>query len=325
MKLLFVGDLMLGRLVNEILGRRGPVYVWGDTLAVFKSADARFCNLECVVSDHGQPWSQTPKYFHFRTDAKNIGVLKAAGIDSVSLANNHTLDFEYEAAFEMFDILDREGINRGGAGRDYNDASRPVFMKVKDMVVAFIAFTDNETAWAAYGSHPGVFFVPVDTDDMRARKLFELVKETKKKADILIVSAHWGPNWGYRPLPKHIPFAHALIDSGADIIFGHSCHVFQGIEIYGGRPIIYSAGDFVDDYAVDEVERNDESFIFIVETEGRLIKRLILHPTVIKRFQATIADEPRASKIAAKMETLCKEFNTRTEWREKEKTLEIIP
>jgi len=64
---------------------------------------------------------------------------------------------------------------------------------------------------------------------------------------------------------NHIPFGHLLIDSGADIVFGHSCHVFQGIEIYRGRPILYSTGDFIDDYAADGIERNDESFIFLIE------------------------------------------------------------
>ncbi len=324
MRLLFAGDVMLGRLVNGLLERRTPEYPWGDTLPVFKSADARFCNLECVISDHGEPWSQTPKYFHFRSDTKNVKVLKAAGIDAASIANNHTLDFEYEAAFEMLKVLDKEGISRAGAGHDYNEASAPAFLKVKDIVVAFIAFTDNEPVWAAYGSHPGIFFVPVDREDVRAKKLFELIKETKTRADIVIVAAHWGPNWGYRPAPEHIPFAHALVDSGADIVFGHSCHVFQGIEIYGGRPIIYSAGDFIDDYAVDEVERNDESFIFVVETTGRLVSRLVLYPTVIKRFQATMADETRAGRIASKMHKLCDEFSTNARWDEKERYLEIL-
>lgn len=316
---------MLGRLVNSLLERRKPEYPWGDTLPIIKGADARFCNLECVISDHGEPWSQTPKYFHFRTGTKNVRALKAAGIDAVSIANNHVLDFEYEAAFEMLNVLDRENIRRAGVGHDYAEASVPAFIKVGDMAVAFIAFTDNEPAWAAYGSHPGVFFVPIDGKDIRAQKLFELIKETKTKADIVIVSVHWGPNWGYRPAPEHVPFAHALIDSGADIIFGHSCHVFQGLEIYGGRPIIYSAGDFIDDYAVDEVEKNDESFIFVIETEGRLISRVLMYPTVTKRFQATMADEARAASIASKMINLCVELGTNVRWAEQERCLEVLP
>ena len=94
MKILLVGDVMLGRLVNEVLKHEPPGYPWGDTSAIFKKADLRICNLECVISDKGQPWTITPKIFHFRTDYKNIAVLKKAQINMVSLANNHVLDYE---------------------------------------------------------------------------------------------------------------------------------------------------------------------------------------------------------------------------------------
>lgn len=94
MKFLFAGDVMLGRMVNAVLQEESAAYPWGNTLPVFRDASARICNLECVISDRGSPWSVTPKVFHFRSDARNVGVLKTAGIDTVSLANNHTLDFE---------------------------------------------------------------------------------------------------------------------------------------------------------------------------------------------------------------------------------------
>ncbi|HXG49726.1 MAG TPA: CapA family protein, partial [Methylomirabilota bacterium] len=90
-KLLFVGDVMLGRLVNDLLKHEPPEYPWGNTLPLFRQADWRCCNLECAISDRGSPWSETPKVFHFRSAAKNIAVLKAARIDAVSLANNHSL------------------------------------------------------------------------------------------------------------------------------------------------------------------------------------------------------------------------------------------
>ena len=118
---------------------------------------------------------------------------------------------------------------------------------------------------------------------------------------------------------NHIPFGHLLIDSGADIVFGHSCHVFQGIEIYRGRPILYSTGDFIDDYAVDGVERNDESFIFLVEISDIKPFQLRLYPTIISDFQARLAEKNEAKK----MENFCKELNTSAVWHEKESYLEI--
>jgi poly-gamma-glutamate capsule biosynthesis protein CapA/YwtB (metallophosphatase superfamily) len=118
LKLALAGDVMLGRGVNELLKRAPADYPWGDTKLLFEQSDWRACNLECVISDCGVPWWATPKAFHFRSDAKNIATLKEARIDAVSLANNHTLDFEYEAMFEMLRLLDQAGIQHAGAGVD---------------------------------------------------------------------------------------------------------------------------------------------------------------------------------------------------------------
>ncbi len=317
MKLLFAGDVMLGRLVNRELSRRPPEYPWGDTLSRFKEADARIVNLECVISDKGRPWSATPKAFHFRTDSKNIECLRIAGINAVSIANNHSLDYEYDALFEMTAALDRAGIARAGAGKDISEASSPAFFEAAGRRCAMIAFTDNEPAWEARKDRPGVYYVPVDLDDPRAEGLFERVGLLRKHSDVVIVSAHWGPNWGYSPQASHIPFARRLIESGAQIVFGHSCHVFQGIEFYLGGAIIYGAGDFIDDYAVDEEERNDESFIFVAEADRKL-RSLRLYPTVIEAFSARMAESPRAELIAAKMKNLCPEFGTMAKWDENE-------
>lgn len=324
MKLLFVGDVMLGRLVNRELSRRPPGYPWGDTLSRFKGADARIANLECVISDKGRPWSATPKVFHFRSDSKNIESLKIAGIDAVSIANNHSLDYEYDALFEMLTTLDRAGIARAGAGRNLEDASAPAFFEAAGRRCAMIAFTDNEPSWAARKDKPGVYYVPIDVDDPRAQGLFDRISLIKEETGFVIVSAHWGPNWGYSPVASHIPFGRRLIESGADIVFGHSCHVFQGIEFYRGGAIIYSAGDFIDDYAVDEEERNDESFIFLADIEKK-VRSMRLYPTVIEDFSARIAEYPRAELIAAKMKNLCAEFGSMARWEEREGCLRVSP
>jgi poly-gamma-glutamate capsule biosynthesis protein CapA/YwtB (metallophosphatase superfamily) len=186
-----------------------------------------------------------------------------------------------------------------------------------------MAFTDNQPEWEAGAQCPGVFYSPIDVSDERAQRLFQRVRETRRMSDLAIVSAHWGPNSGYRPLAGNIRFGHALIDAGADIIFGHSGHVFQGVELYKGRPIMYCTGNFVDDYAVDELERNDESFVFTVElSEGRM-SRIRLHPTEIVECQARMARGDRAEEIALKMARLCREFGTPARWIESERVLEI--
>ncbi len=263
MRIVFLGDVMIGRLVNEVLKYEKSEYVWGDTLNILKKANLRICNLECVISDKGEPWSLTPKIFHFRSDAKNVEVLKVANINIVSLANNHSLDFGYEAMFAMLEILKKNNIYYTGAGKNLKEASRPAILEIQNKKIGFLAFTDNEPAWSAEENKPGIFYVELFDQGKNLNYLLNLIKETKNNVDYLIVSAHWGPNWGYEPLKEHIFYAHKFIDAGADLIFGHSPHIFRGIEIYKKKFILYSTGDFIDDYAVDEIERNDESFIFV--------------------------------------------------------------
>ncbi|WP_201362648.1 CapA family protein [Dictyobacter formicarum] len=323
MKLLLVGDVMLGRLVNDILKGISPAYPWGDTLPLFQDANVRLCNLECAISARGKPWSATPKVFHFRTDAKNVAVLNAAHINAVSLANNHILDFEYEGLFDTLHYLKHAGIHTVGAGATLGEASKPVIWEEQERKLGLIACTDNEPDWAASETDPGVWYVPTRIGDSRAQHLFEIVQRARADVECLIVSIHWGPNWGYEPPPEHQPFAHALIDHGADIVFGHSCHVVRGIEVYKNRPIIYCAGNFIDDYAVDEVERNDQSFIFLIELNGTTISRVFLYPTVIDNFQARRAKNNERTAIVTKMQQLCTQLNTVARWNEQEERLEV--
>jgi len=318
---LFVGDVMLGRGVNAVLRAEGAEYPWGNTLSIFRSADLRIANLECAISDRGSPWPE--KEFTFRSDASNIGVLKAAGIDAVSLANNHSLDFGVDALSDTLTILDHAGIAHAGAGPDLAAAFTPGILTAGGAKIALVSFTDNEPQWEAGENRPGIAYVPVDFEEDRASRLFDTIRAARRAADIVIVAAHWGPNWGYEPPPPHIPFAHRMIDVGADVVFGHSGHVFRGIEIYGDCPIMYCAGNFIDDYAVDEDERNDESFIFLVELDGEGIRRLRLYPTVIADCQARMAEQRDAERIALKMARLCSKLGTSAHWDKREGRLEI--
>jgi poly-gamma-glutamate synthesis protein (capsule biosynthesis protein) len=313
---------MFGRLVDEVLESASPEYPWGDTLPILLSADCRICNLECVISDRGEPWSRYPKAFHFRSSAKNIAVLERARINAVSLANNHVLDYGEDALCQMLEILNGSGIAHSGAGANLEEASRLATMQVGGRKLGFLAFTDNEPGWEATLRAPGVFYVPIDADDARAKSLLKMVTLHKGVVDLLVVSAHWGGNWGYYPPPNHVAFAHALIEAGADIIFGHSSHVFRGIELYRHCPTLYGAGNFVDDYAVDRIERNDQSFIFCINIENTS-RSLRLYPTQITRCQARRAAGSYARSIADKMSSLCEALKTPSAWNSSDEHLEI--
>lgn len=322
MKIIFVGDIMLGRLVNDELKGKKSAYPWDDLLPIFKSADLKIGNLECALTDYKKPWLKTPKVFHFRSDSKNVNCLVKAGFDVVSLANNHTLDFNIQGLEDTLTALKQVGIKSAGAGLNKAEAKTPAVLNKSGLTVGFIAFTDNEPGWEAVQDKPGIFYVPVDLEDKRAKELLHLIKTTKSQVDLLIVSAHWGSNWGYEPPSEHTIFAHAMVDYGADVIYGHSAHVIRGVEIYRNRPILYSTGDFVDDYAVDDIERNDESLIFTLEVDNGQPRRLVLYPTVIEDFQARLAG-PRSKSIAAKMGALCREMGTKILWLEARKSLII--
>jgi poly-gamma-glutamate synthesis protein (capsule biosynthesis protein) len=305
MRLLLVGDVMLGRLVNQAMLGRPPGWVWQDTLTLFESADWRACNLECVLTHRRRP-AHLSKAFHFRSDPGNIRALTAAGFNAVSIANNHVLDFGSEALIEMIARLDACGIRHAGAGRDIAEASRPAVSHVGGVRIGLLAATDNEPAWAASEDKPGVFHVPAS--DGSAMKKGYLVPA---------VEGGWDPPLGHRSL------ADALIEAGADVVYGHSAHVFRGIEIKRGRPVIYSAGDFVDDYAVDEYERNDWALVLVVETQGRRLVHLRLRPALISGCRTRLAEGAEAEPILYKAAELCRAEGTNVEVRGEEAVIAL--
>lgn len=316
----FVGDVMLGRLVAEQLRRRPPEFPWGDTLPLLRRADVLVGNVEFVLADDGRPWPG--KTFHFRADRRAAASLVSAGFALVSVANNHVLDFGTDAALESLATLAQHGIRFAGAGANADAARRPAVIRRDDLAIAMFAFTDNEPDWEAGRASPGVHHVPVDPHDRRAAALLDAVGRERGVVDLLIVSAHWGGNWGVDVPRSHKVFARALVDAGADVVFGHSPHIVRGVEVYRDRPILYSAGDFVDDYAVDPVERNDRSFMFVLRTEDGVPTELRLYPTEIAGFHARLAGR-HAAEIAEDMAQRCAALGTSAAWDDDEGCLLI--
>lgn len=322
MQIAFVGDVMLGRLVNDRLRTADPAYPWGDTLPILRRADLRIANLECVLADGGAP--EPGKVFTFRSDLKNVHALAAAGIDAVSLANNHVLDYGADAFREMLPALDAAGILHAGAGEDLAAAQRPAVLRAGGTAVGFVAFTDNEPDWDATARSPGVHYVPVAGPEDRAERLLELVRETSSGVQLVIVSAHWGGNWGSEPLPEHRALARRLVDAGADVVFGHSPPHRPRRRVLPGPARHLRAGDFIDDYAVDPVERNDRSFIFLLEADDGAPNLLRLFPTVIAGCQARLArGDARGS--TARMARLCAALGTAGRWSARDGCLELRP
>lgn len=308
--LAFTGDVMLGRLVNEMIKHTGSAYVWGDTLPLLKKADLRLINLECVIAKDGKQWDRSPKIFFFRADPHAIDVLRLAGINYVSLANNHTLDFGEDAMLEMLDRLKKAGIAHAGAGKNLSKASKPALLEAKGIRVAVVSFTDNEPAFAATDFSPGTNYIPITLADKVMRRVKAAIDEAHRLADIVVFSIHWGPNMVFRPSRSFREFAHAVIDTGADIYHGHSAHIFQGAEVYKGKLIMYDTGDFIDDYYVGTEEKNDQQLLFLVTVSKDKIKKLEMMPVEISMCQVNVAKGDVRREISERITMLSGEFGT---------------
>jgi len=315
MYIALTGDVMLGRLVNRHVIQDEhvpPDAVWGDVLSLLLSADLRLINLECVISTRGTMWHPRTKPFHFRAHPRAIDVLKAARIDCVTLANNHTLDYGPAALAECLALLDQAGIRHAGAGQDLSAAITPVLLETAAGSIGVIALTDNEPQWEAAADRSGVQFVAYNAQGLlepyRSR-LNRLIELTRRDAAWVIISAHVGPNWG-APAPAMRALAHELIDLGADLYWGHSNHTPEGMEVYHGKPILYATGDFIDDYAVDPIERNDRSFLFIAELDDGRVQRIRLHPVAIEDCRVRRARGAEVRFLQERMRTLSAELGT---------------
>jgi poly-gamma-glutamate synthesis protein (capsule biosynthesis protein) len=315
MKIALTGDVMLGRLVDQyVIQNRSvrPEALWSDLLPIMLDADCRLINLECVISSRGEEWHPATKAFHFRARPRAIEFLQSAKIDGVALANNHVLDYGPEALMDCLNLLDQAGIKRAGAGATLEEALTPALVALPQVRVALVALTDNEPDWEAAGSKPGVNYAAYDdrglVEPYRSR-IAQMLARARGQAEIVIVSAHVGPNWG-APSRSIQALAHELIDMGAHLYWGHSNHTPQGIELYKGKAILYSTGDFVDDYLVDKEERNDLTFLFLLEVEGGRITRIRLHPSCIEDLGVRSAKEQERRFLQRTMEAKCKAFGT---------------
>ena len=297
------GDVMLGRLVNEQVSAAGYEYPWGDMLPLLRSTDVNLANLETTLTSSDKI---VPKVFNFKAGPDKVQSLKEAKIDVVTIANNHILDFSEEGMLETLSVLDKAGIMHVGAGRNISEAAAPVIIKRKNMSLGIVGYTDNEPGWEATEAKPGTAYVSVGDID----KVADAVKKLKEQADIVIFTIHWGPNMRQRPTGEFRNFAHEVIDAGADIFHGHSAHIFQGVEIYNDKLIIYDTGDFVDDYAVDPELRNDRSFLYLVEVDKKGVRKLQLIPTLIYYMQVNAARGVNYDESVERLQTLSEEFNT---------------
>jgi poly-gamma-glutamate capsule biosynthesis protein CapA/YwtB (metallophosphatase superfamily) len=299
------GDAMLGRGVGAQIAVAGPDSLFSDGVTeCFASADLALVNLECCVSDRGRPWEGPGKRFHFRAPLQAAGVLAGLGIDCVTLANNHVLDFGYTALSDTFDHLSAAGISAVGAGADIQQARAPVLLEAGGLRVAVVAFTDHPADFAAGPGRPGVAYA--DLGSGVPHWLTGQVRALATSNDAVLVLAHWGPGMATRPLSYIRSAASALLEAGATLVAGHSAHVFHG----AAGPILFDLGDFINDYPLDPAARNDLGLLFLVTLGTGEPQRIEAVPLKLGYAHTRIANASERALIKARFTAACAAFGT---------------
>lgn len=304
-----------GRIPSDV----GYDYIWGDVLAELDRVDpdARIVNLETSVTT-SRAWQ--PKGINYRMHPLNVPCLTAAEIDCCVLANNHVLDWGVGGLEETLDTLHAVDIATAGAGRGRDEATRPGVVQVAQRRVLVFGLSGPDCgvppSWAARDGELGVAFVP-SYSDATAEEVEMQIRRHRRDGDLVVVSIHWGGNWGYEVPDAHRRFAHRLVDSGAvDVIHGHSSHHPRGLEVHHGRPILYGCGDFVNDYegiSGYEEFRGDLTVMYFLTLGSAGLVRLWMVPMRMVRFRLRRASAGEASWLQETMDRASAPFDTRVD------------
>jgi poly-gamma-glutamate synthesis protein (capsule biosynthesis protein) len=313
-----LGYVELAEQVNGLIKRPASFsYIWGDALAEFARLrpHLRIINLETSITTSED---RAPKGINYRMHPKNAACLKAAGIDCASLANNHVLDWGPAGLIETLKTLREIGVRTAGAGADATEAESPALFECEGRRVIVLAYgmasAGVPASWAGGERKPGVAFLP-DLSAQSVRRIAGRVKAAKREGDIVVLSMHWGGNWGYDVPREHVAFAHGVIDgAGVDIVHGHSSHHPLGIEVYRGKLILYGCGDFLNDYeGIGGYEEYRSGLVLMYfATVGRAgsLERLEMTALETKRFRLQRARPADAEWLRARLDREGRKFGT---------------
>lgn len=297
-------------------------YVWGDSLAELErvSPAARIINLETSITSSRNYCRN--KSIHYRMQPDNIACLTAARIDVCALGNNHVMDYGYEGLDETLRTLRAAGIGVAGAGHTLAEAQRPAVIDLRDggRIVVFslgAPSAGTPSSWAARSERAGVDFLP-DLSNATADRLLERVAAEARAGDIVIVSLHWGGNWGYDVSPSKTRFAHRLLDGDVTLVHGHSSHHPRPIEVYKNKLVLYGCGDFITDYEGihgHEEYRGGLALMYFptVHVDSGALIALRMTPMRMRRLQATNATRADAEWVARTVTRASRQFGGRAE------------
>jgi poly-gamma-glutamate capsule biosynthesis protein CapA/YwtB (metallophosphatase superfamily) len=252
--ILLGGDLMLNSIPVRSLplqgltevGRRADVFVANLEVPLTRSQTGTTLKSAEEVRRRSQ--------YILKADPEHAAGLRTAGMNLVSLGNNHAMDYGWTGVEDTFSALQREGIAFAGAGSRLAAALEPVVLRTRSglrvSMVSALAFVTTEAmrkCGAATGDRPGIAVLDLGGVVQRPtrERLLRWVGAAKSQSDLVIVSVHWGWERETMPTPYQVALGRALVDAGADVVLGHHPHVLQGAEWYRGKPILYSMGNLV--------------------------------------------------------------------------------
>lgn len=328
--LIAVGDVFVSGIIQHTGGefqnnrRENPNSVFDLVAPFLRGKDIIFCNLEGPFCKPGKPLRY--KRSSWCSEPKNVSALKYTGINLVSLANNQTMGFGAAGLMETIETLESNGIAYVGGGKNLEEARRPKIISQKNTSIGFLGRFTNQNAaglsligYGARENSPGVaqlmvspLYAPPQVNELDLEEFEEDVKMAKAISDVLIVGCHMGIQG--QALTMHQPaIAHAAVDCGADLVVCTHPHRIQGIEVYKGKVIFYSIGNFALDFAY--AQQPKESIILDCTVSNKAIKDIAVRPCLLNQGnekQTIILEKPTSDgeRIFQMLNTLSKKLGT---------------
>lgn len=295
-QLVFAGDILLDGFVGSQIDRFGNEYPFRKVAPILKKADMAFANLETPVSIRGKAAEKT---FAFRSKPDTLKGLVYAGIDGVTIANNHILDYGPQAMLDTITHLNRQKIGYTGAGRTVDEAFKPYVQQINGKKIAVLGVSRvlPHNSWIAGKNHPGA------ASAYTPEPMLSHIKKSAKTNDYTIVYIHWNQEFADNPEEESRKLAKRMIDAGADIIIGSHSHTLMGIEYYKNKPIYYSLGNFVFNRSTRGGDKTLQSMMVHVDIRGSKITSRIT-PVKIISGQPNLMDKTYNKKIIAKLNKL---------------------
>jgi poly-gamma-glutamate capsule biosynthesis protein CapA/YwtB (metallophosphatase superfamily) len=283
--LMFGGDVSLDESYGAAVGNN---YQWPfGNLEEGRWADISMVNLNAPLTTALQ--AQPGKQKIAKGSPTHVEALKNGGIDLVNLANNHTMDYQSAGLDETLKTLEKAGIAAVGAGRNQQEARRPVVMELKGQRIAYLGYYDSDFN-AAGDNAAGI-------NPRRNDRIAADIKSLRSQVDWIVVNYHWGEELAKYPGDWQIDLARFTVDQGADLVVGHHAKTLQGAEVYKGRPIVYSLGNFIfGGKSTDKTASDYDTAVLKVGLKDKQMK-VEFQPVEVRNFQAKAVKGDRAQQI----------------------------